>query len=623
MYLLKYRWSQLARNAWSNRQELIAGGVSNRRELLKLGLIGAGGYLVAKHGLSSRAMAATVTSPPTPAFVDALPIPAVKRPLPGGGSDLSPYPTLAPNHLGGEGRLLRHQACDRWPSRFPFCPSKVFEVRQREALASVSPALPVQRLWGYDGQVPGMTFHARYGEQMLVRWRNELPADNGGFGIAQTSTHVHNGHNPPESDGFPTNYYPNLQNPAIANATFYDAHYPNVLAGFASTHAPNGDISESSSTFWYHDHRVDFTAQNTYKGLAGFYLLFNEFDTGDETTGFRLPGVRDPNDFYAPVQYDVPLVLTDRLFDPETGLLFFDLFETDGIIGDKFLVNGKVQPYLEVQPRRYRFRILDGGPSRFYQLFLTDKGTNTAIPFWHIANDGNLLPKPLKVTNVAVAVAERADLVIDFRAWAGKTLYFENRLRQTDGRGPDENIGTAGSRVAAGKGNFLLQFRVGSTPVPDNSVDFETTPTAAFYSLPARTTPRVVRTFRFNRFNGVWQVNGRPFPEDGAPTFRVKVNTAEEWRVQNNSGGWMHPVHVHFEEHQMIRRNGKVIGPGNVEYARKDVNRLQHGELNRLFFRFRDFEGAYPMHCHNTLHEDHSMMLRFDIDATGDTNPEP
>jgi FtsP/CotA-like multicopper oxidase with cupredoxin domain len=623
MYLLKHPWSRLARNAWRNRQELIAAGVANRRELLKLGLIGAGGYLVAKHGLSTRAMAATVTSPPTPAFVDPLPIMPIKRPLPGGAGELLPYPTIWPNHAGGEGRMLNHQAFEKYAAKFPFAPHKVFEVRQREAAGRPSPALPMQHGWGYDGNIPGMTFHARYGEQMLVRWRNELPADNGGFGIAQTSTHVHNCHNPPESDGFPTSYYPNPQIAAISNATFYDAHYPNALAGFASTHAPNGDINESLSTMWYHDHRIDFTAQNTYKGLAGFYLMFNQFDTGDETTGFRLPGVRDPNDFYANVQYDIPLFICDRLFDPETGLMFFDLFETDGILGDKFIVNGKIQPYLVVQPRRYRFRVLDGGPSRFYQLFLTDRGANTSIAFWQISNDGNLLPKPLKVTSLPMAVAERMDVVIDFRPWAGKTLYFENRLRQSDGRGPDENIGTAGSLMAAGQGNFILQFRVESTPVADNSVDFETTPSAAFYTLPARAAPRVTRTFRFNRVNGLWTINGRPFPEDGAPAFRVKTNTAEEWRIQNNSGGWMHPVHVHFEEHQIIRRNGKVVSAGNVEYARKDVSRLQHGELNRLFFRFRDFEGAYPMHCHNTLHEDHSMMLRFDIDATGDTNPEP
>ena len=488
MHLLKHRWSRLARNAWRNRQELIAAGMTTRRDLLKLGLLTGAGYLVAKHGLSSRvADAKEMESPATRAFVDPLPIMPVKRPLAGGVGDLGPedVPLMEATNPR-EGRTRRHQAFYNYPGKFPFPPEKIFQIRQKEALVYVSPDLPRQVLWGFDGMVPGPTYHALYGEQMLVRNHNDLPPFNNGFGIQQVCTHLHNGHTPSESDGFPGDYFPNPANPAIANATFYDHHYPNVLAGFASTHAPDGDIRESLSTLWYHDHRVGYTAQNVYKGLAGFYLLFNQYDTGDETTGFRLPGVRDPNDFYANVQYDIPLMLSDRLFHEDTGYLFFDLFEKDGILGDKFLVNGKIQPYLEVQPRRYRFRILDGGPSRFYQLFLTDKGTNTSIPFWQIANDGNLLPKPIKVTSAALSVAERMDIVIDFKQWAGKTLYFENRLRQDDGRGPEENIGTSGSLVGAGAGNFLLQFRVGTGAVADDSVNFATNPNVQFYALPPR-----------------------------------------------------------------------------------------------------------------------------------------
>ncbi|MGH6637898.1 MAG: multicopper oxidase family protein, partial [Polaromonas sp.] len=558
------------------------------------------------------------------AFVDPLPIMPVKRPLANGANGLFPFPTIAPNNAQGEGRTRPHQAFINYPGKFPFPPQKVYEIRQREALVFVSPDLPRQRLWGFDGLVPGPTYHARYGEQVLVRNRNELPANNGGFGIQQLTTHLHNSHTPSESDGFAFDFFPNPQKPAIANARFYDQHYPNVLAGFASTHQPNGDINEALSTLWYHDHRVAFTAPNVYKGLAGFYLLFNQFDTGDETTGFRLPGVRDPGDFYANVQYDIPLMLTDKIYDESTGLLFFDLFEKDGIVGDKFLVNGKIQPYLTVKPRRYRFRILDSGPSRFYQLFLTDKAANTAIPFWQIASDGNLLPRPIKVMSTFISVAARMDIVIDFRRWAGKTLYLENRLLQVDGRGPDANVGTLGSLAAPGAGNFLLQFRVETGAVVDNSVDFETNPGVQFYALPPREAPRVSRTFRFERKNGLWRINGKLFPEDdAAPNFRVKQNTAEQWSFENEEAEWMHPIHIHFEEHQLLKRNGVVIGPGNVEYARKDVVPLQHSELNTMFMRFRDFEGRYVVHCHNTLHEDHAMMLRWDIDQTGDTNPRP
>lgn len=640
MHLLKYHWSALSRNAWANRQELIAAGLTSRRDLLKLGLLGSGGMLALKHGLSSRvAHAGDIKSPKTREFVDPLPLMLPKRPLATGVNGLLPRPTIEPNNAGGEGRTRAHQCFVNYGYRFPSAGTmplaqKAFEVQQKLALVYVSPDLPTQRLWGYDGRVPGPVFYGKYGEDMLVRQRNLLPANNEGFGINRTTTHVHNGHHPSESDGFACDFYPNPDVPAIANASFYDHHYPNALAGFASTHQPGmpgahpdgGDPREALGTLWYHDHMEGYTSQNTYKGLSGMFLLFNEQDTGDENTGFRLPGVRNPNDFYAPIQYDVPLILTDRLFHPSSGRLYFDLFEQDGILGDKFLVNGKIQPFYTVKPRRYRFRVLDAGPSRFYELFLTDKSTNTSIPFWQISNDGNLLPKPIKVTSLGLAVAERADIVIDFKAWKGKTLYLENRCRQSDGRGADANRGSSGYLVPPGQGQLIMQFRVESGSVVDNSVDFETNPGYGFYELPPISeTPRIKRNFRFNRTNSLWTVNGVVFDDsaDIRPAFTVAKNSAEVWTVQNNSGGWMHPVHTHMEEFRMTKRNGVVVGPGNVEYARKDVLRLQHGELCTLNFRFRDFEGRYPLHCHNTLHEDHAMMMRFDVGPDGDNLKEP
>src|SRR5260370_7111191 len=193
-----------------------------------------------------------------------------------------------------------------------------------------------------------------YGEPILVRNVNKLPYNSGGFGNKAVTSHLHNGHTPSESDGFPCFFDKSGQ--------FYDHHYPNVLAGFSDPQfaATNGDIRESLSTLFYHDHRIDFTAQNTYKGLIGQYLLFNQFDTGDETTGFRLPSG----------QFDLPMILSDNVLDPNTGLAFFDLFNTDGILGDKFLVNGKIQPFFQVAPRRYLLPWPNTVPSRSLPVFL-------------------------------------------------------------------------------------------------------------------------------------------------------------------------------------------------------------------------------------------------------------
>jgi FtsP/CotA-like multicopper oxidase with cupredoxin domain len=610
MRLIRHREPRALKLARKNRREIIAAGLK-RRDLLKMGLVTSAGYLAHKHGLSQWASgvawgAEAVTSPPTRAFVEPLALLTVKRPVP----RLSPAPTVQPNTRGGEGRTRAHQAFEKYPRKFPFPPRALYEVTQRAAEVSVSPDLPPQTIWGFDGLHPGPLFHARYGEDILVRQWNQLPAagQNDGFGIPEVITHLHNLHTPSESDGFPCDHYRRGQ--------FYDHHYPNVLAGFASTHPPDGDINEALGTLWYHDHRIEFTAQNVYKGLHGMYLLFNELDTGDETKGFRLPGVRESDDFHAPIKYDVPLVLADRVFDPDTGQLFYDLFNLDGILGDRFLVNGKIQPTFEVEPRRYRFRILNVGPSRFQQIFLTDGAQQTELPFWQVANDGNLLPRPVLVKSLHLAVAERMDVVVDFRPFAGKTLYLENRQEQIDGRGP--TIET----LPPGKGNLLLQLRVSATPVEDRSAEPSL---MKFYDLPARPPdpPAITRRrFGFQRRYGMWTINSRLMTGDcNEVRLRVRQDSAEQWQLWNPNSTWMHPIHIHFEEFQIWDRD--QVLPEPHEAGRKDVLRLRHNEKAQIAMRFRDFDGRYLLHCHNLVHEDDAMMLRWDVDDEGDTTLDP
>ena len=589
--------------AAKRRREIIAARLS-RRDLIKMGLLTSSGFLLPKRGLSARAQYSwggsgggcwggygTPASPPTTPFIEPMPIPPVHQPV----VQLSgPPPTTNPNTainpatgIPYEGRTRPHQAISQFPAQ------KLYEVHQQEVLVSVHPQLPVQRMWGFNGSVPPPTYVAHYGEPILVRNYNNLPADNGGFGIQSVSTHLHNGHTPSESDGFPCDFFEVGQ--------YYDQHYPNVLAGFSSTNPPNGDIREALSTLWYHDHRVDFTSQNVYKGLAGFFLLFNEFDTGDETQGFHLPSYPD---------FDIPMIITDKNFDPQTGLLAFDLANRDGVLGDKFLVNGKIQPFFEVKRRRYRFRWLNGGPSRFHKIYLTNPNSlSTTNMFWVIANDGNLLPNPVQVSGIEIAVAERMDVIIDFSAFpAGTVLRMENRLQQCDGAGPTDNI------KAAGQGDYLVEFRVVSDPVTDGSVNPATNP--HFYDLPPQTTTSKCRSFKFDRRNGQWVINDKLFDCDDI-AFRVKRNTAEQWKL---SGGfdWQHPIHIHFEEFQITSRGYNGIPP--VERGRKDVVRLGERDDVSIFIRFRDFVGRYPMHCHNIVHEDHAMMLRFEIDDVGNSN---
>ncbi len=590
-----------------NRRDLIASGNFTRRELLKMGLITSAGMLMPIRGLSARAVGGNVCarpdnepcSPRTIPFVEPMPIIPIKRPLSG---PPSPMPTVAPNTainpatgLPFEGRTHDHQALNIFP------PALYYSISQRANLMSMHPQLPMQTIWGFDGQYPGPTFVSRYGKPILVRNFNNLPpADqNGGFGLPSVTTHLHNGHTPSESDGFACDFFERGQ--------YYDQHYPNVLAGILSTHPGRGDINEALSTLWYHDHRVGFTAQNTYKGLVGFHLLFNEFDTGDETSGFHLPSFPE---------FDVPMVFADHNFDPETGQLTFDMMALDGLLGDKFLVNGKIQPFFEVEPRRYRLRWLNVGPSRFLSIFLTDlsqSGDGATKPFWLIANDGNLLPKPLQVTNAEIGVANRVDVIIDFTDLAGQTLYLENRLQQLNGKGPTDKI------LLPGHGDLLLKFRVkGQRSRPDMSLDPSK---MKFYDLPDTTqTPACTRTFKFDRLNGMWSINGQ-FADCEVRRFVVTQNTAEHWILSNLSGDWQHPVHIHLEEHQILSRNR--LAPPNFELARKDVSFLRENERVELFFRFRDFTGNYMLHCHNVVHEDHAMLLMWQVQPEGDTNRTP
>lgn len=592
-----------------NRRELIAAGLG-RRELLKMGLLSSAGMLLPIAGLSSRASAQQrvadlckpaapgnqLPSPPTGAFVRPLPILPIAQPV----AALDPAPTVFPNTGAGEARTRPHQALTLFP------PRKLYNVKQRQIMHSFSPDLPTQPVWGFDdsnghANTPAPLYVFRYGEPVLVRNHNALPPDPqvGGFGKPEVSTHLHNAHTPSESDGFPGDFF--------KSGHFYDQHYPMQLAGILSTHPGTGDINEALSSLWFHDHRVNFTAQNTYKGLVGLCCFFNEFDTGDETTGFRLPSFPE---------FDIPMAFADKVFDPHSGELAFDLFNLDGVLGDKFLVNGEIQPFFKVKPRRYRLRLTDTGPSRFYEFFLTEKDNPGAVnPFWVIANDGNLLPRPVKVTSARVGVAERVDVIVDFRPFAGKQVYLENRLGQLNGQGPviAEECGVPEIRPA-GKGDLLLRFDVDSTPVRDESLDPDD---MSFYALPSIVEPRITRTLRFDRLQGQWSINGTFVdPTFEAPRIRVGLNTVENWVLSNVTGNWTHPVHIHFEEHRILARNG-LAPPLTIEHGRKDVTELRPNSRAQLFFRFRDFHGRYPMHCHNLIHEDHAMMLRWDIDPEG------
>lgn len=504
-------------------------------------------------------------SPPATPFAAPLHVMPVKQPIP--RQLLVPPPN--PD---------RHQRARE------FVPRKFYQIVENEFLWQYHPDLPYGNgspSWGFDGMTPGPTYHARYGEPMLVRRYNFLPQIGQGmipWALPSTTTHVHNGHTASESDGIPTDY--------IDPGEFWDHHYGNFPAG--------EDDREKLSTLWYHDHRFDFTASNVYAGLDGFFLLFDEFDTGDENDpspqAWRLPSGK----------YDVPLMFHDVLFD-ENAVPVFDSFNTDGWLGDRFTVNRIIQPFFQVEARKYRFRMLDGGPSRFYEFYLS-----SGQKFTVISNDGNMLPEPLEVESLNMSVAQRHDVIIDFSEYSpGDQIILYNRLEQTNGRGPTGRL--------LDPGDAIMRFDV----IPATGPDPSRIPTT-LRELPPIDMSEVKRErlWVFDYDGGLWTINGKimdPNRVDAA----IEQGSAEIWTFRNAGTTWSHPVHTHFEEFQILEKNGRKIRPGSLLHSRKDVITLGPGDEIKIFGRWRDFLGTHVMHCHNVVHEDHAMMVRWDIVPPG------
>ena len=582
-------------------------------------------------------------SPPTTPFVVAMPVLPQLPPCALTDPSFSLAPTAAPNRaLNPTTRLPCEGRGDWHQTRSQSQPTTYYAQRFGAVPPmSIHPNLPLQvNFWGANlggtdlaidkPMTPMPTIVSRYqagsNTAILVRRFNDLPGGtpSGGYGKNSISIHLHNFHSAPDSDGGPCDPLlgelsenPLTQGRFFFPGQFYDYYYNMKRAGFTNPATLDGDVRQSLGTLWYHDHREAHTAENVYKGLCGFHLVFNEYDTGDETTGFRLPGY--PN-------HDIPILFVDVAIDPITYQASLDILQDGGHLGDKYLVNGKVQPFFNVSKRRYRFRLLNVGPSRFYELYLTNPDNpQQSIPYWRIANDGNLYERPLQVTSVKLAVAERADIVVDFAkltapggAAAGATrLWLENRLIQTNPRKPEKDLDPAGTVK-----NVLLEWRIGA-PAPDASRELTKQTSFAPITLPPLPpiAETITRRFKWERKNGAWACNGQ-FIDCSQVRFVMKRGRTERW-IYETGGGWAHPIHNHFVEGRIVKRNGKAVRPGSQEYCRKDVVALYPGDEVEYWVTASDYTGVYPMHCHNVVHEDYGMMLLFRVDDVGDTNPAP
>lgn len=480
--------------------------------------------------------------------------------------------------------------------------------------------------------LPGATYHAYYGEPIFVRRINENPPigmGNVNWTLPSFTVHLHNAHTASESDGIPSDFF----NPG----EFWDHHYGNILAGYDQFGAP-GDPREALTTLWYHDHRLDFTATNVYGGISGMYFLFDgENDTNNErdhsSRAWRLPSG----------EFDIPMILHDVQFRDD-GQVVWDFFNpnpqdasgeppiptnlgpksqtllpsfqhtTFGMLGDQYTINRVIRPYHDVKRRKYRLRILNGGPTRLYNLTFEREDTNGKhrgpITFQVISNDGNFLDEPIETDNLELWVANRSDVIVDFSKFdAGDKIYMVNHLEMRD-----SGAGPTGRYLATSDENKILQFRVRGPRVHDPSRvprRFRGQPDIDFREV------RRERLFRFDYDNGLFTINGR-LMDPNRPDALIEQGSAEIWTLRNEGVSWGHPIHTHFEEFQIFEINGQPVDPKSFRDAKKDVIQLNPGDEVRFFGRWRDFFGRHVMHCHNVVHEDHAMMIRWDIVPPGE-----
>jgi spore coat protein A, manganese oxidase len=485
-------------------------------------------------------------------FVDPLPIPPVAKPV-----GTSPVPG---------------QAGETVP---------LFRVAMRAAAAKLHRDLPPTPLWTYGGAVPGVTFDTRSGQGLAIEWMNRLPQRHflpidrtlhGADGSAPEGrgvVHLHGGRTPPESDGYPEDWYPPGQ-----SRTYY---YPNV---------------QDPALLWYHDHAMGINRLNIYAGMFGLHVIR---DAAEEA--LHLPNGA----------HEIPLTLADRDLGVDGRLSYPVSADVERpwvpeVFGGLHLVNGKVFPYLDVEPRKYRFRILNAANGRFYRLSLTP-----GAEMHQIGSDQGLLAAPIALSFVQLAPGERADIIVDFAEHRGANI------------------------LLVSDSFTLMQFRVSRAKVADPSVL-----PAALRSVSRIAESAAVLTRRLTldeQQNRVAESQGmllNKTPWHMPITEKPVLGSTEIWEIVNLTED-THPIHLHLVRFQILdrrrfdsfqymtagslRHTGPVMAPDPNEMGWKDTVRVNAGTVTRIIVPFVGYPGRYVWHCHILEHEDNEMMRPYEIVA--------
>ncbi len=468
-----------------------------------------------------------------------------------------------------------------------------YEVPMTQFVQKLHRDLPPTKVWGYHGTYPGPTIEACVDDPIYVKWINSLPhkhllpIDHTLHGAepptpdVRAVVHLHGGNVPPQSDGFPEAWF----TPGHS-ATYF---YPNA---------------QQATTLWYHDHALGITRLNVYAGLAAFYLLRDKAEAK-----LNLP--RDP--------YELPIVIQDRTFQKNGQLFYPNQGVTHPVwvpefFGDTAVVNGKVWPYLEVEPRKYRFRLLNGSNARFYRLKLS-----SGQPFVQIGGDQGFLPHPVLVDELILAPAERADVILDFSHHKGAHITMTNDA-------PAPFPGGGGGALPE-----IMQFRVKKTCSGHDTSSIPGTLPAIY--RPGTAHVAKVRPLTLNEYldaqgNSIMLLLDAKHWDDPI-TEKPKRGTTEIWELVNLTGD-THPIHLHLVHffildripfnQQAYEKSGKIVYTGTPippdpnERGPKDTVRANPGQVTRILVPFDSrFTGEYVWHCHILEHEDNEMMRPYKV----------
>jgi len=422
----------------------------------------------------------------------------------------------------------------------------------------------------------GPTFRVKKGQRIRVNFTNELPE--------KSIVHWHGLHIPDVMDG-----------------------HPRFAVDSGESYTYEFDILNRAGMYWYHPHPHGRTGPQVYGGMAGLFII-----SDDEEAALGLPSG----------DYDIPLVLQDRVVDNDNQLVYLPNGMMDqmmGILGNRLLVNGKPEMELSVERRAYRLRFLNGSNSRIYKLAWAD-GT----PLTVIGTDGGLLEKPVRRNYVTLAPAERIELWVDFSQWE---LGSELTLKSLSFFGATPGNG---SGVPNGAEFSVLKVKVEKDATESPVLPETLTPIPRYRPEDALNSDNP-RRFEIAMARMQWLLNGRTFEMTAtAPNEVVKLDTLEMWEFVNTSGGMgmmgggmAHPMHVHNLQFQVVERQvasqyrsaWKSVSDGFVDEGWKDVVLLMPGERVKVLMKFEDFTGLYLYHCHILEHEDMGLMRNYRVEA--------